>query len=187
MTAFLPFPIFSILFIGTAFLLPPPAVVAANGPGSGQRVLVVLSSTGEIHRGVLQGMADVLQTQGSKPRLDIHTWKPGTTNEAVLRSMLSRHPNLIVTIGTRATQTVLEAETDGAVLSVLVPNSSYRQLVTENGHQGAASAVYLDQPPERQMALARILLPGHGAPACCSAAGRQGARRGCVWPRNARG
>lgn len=160
MTAFRPLPVLYILLIGITFLFPPFAVMAADGSGPGNGVLVVLSSAGEIHRNVLHGIAAVLQTQALEPHLDIHTQEPGPTHETALRRKLSRHPSLIVTIGTRATQAVFEAQTDGPVLSVLVPERTFLQLATENGRLNTASAVYLDQPPDRQIALARILLPG---------------------------
>lgn len=160
MTAFRRLPAFYILFIGLAFFLASPVAMAVDRPSLGNRVLVVLSSAGKMYRTVLRGITEVLQTRGLESRLDTHIREPGAAHEAALRRKLSRHPSLIVTIGTRATRSVLEAETDGPILSVLVPERTFLKLAAENDRLDTASAVYLDQPPDRQMALARILLPG---------------------------
>lgn len=69
--------------------------------------------------------------------------------------------DLIVTVGVRATETVLKNGTQSPVLSTLVPRQSFLQLRRNSGvSEGKLSAVYLDQPWARRLALVREALPG---------------------------
>ena len=74
-------------------------------------------------------------------------------------------PNLIVTVGTQASQHLAAQGGDTPVLSVLTPRVSFDALAREwrkrrAGNGGAQlSAIYLDQPPQRHFALIRELFP----------------------------
>jgi ABC-type uncharacterized transport system substrate-binding protein len=74
-------------------------------------------------------------------------------------------PNLIVAVGTQASQRLAAQGGDTPVLSVLTPRVSFDEIARERrkryGGNGAAqlSAIYLDQSPQRHFALIRELFP----------------------------
>ena len=65
--------------------------------------------------------------------------------------------DLLVTIGVRAATRLQTSRSSIAVLNVLIPQEAYRTLDVSAGNKPAA--IFLDQPIERQFALARALLP----------------------------
>lgn len=80
---------------------------------------------------------------------------PASANHAALAGA-----SLIVTVGGQAAQTTVALETASPVLHVLLSRSTLDAL----GHRpGSApwSAIVLDQPAERQIALIRLALPAH--------------------------
>lgn len=65
---------------------------------------------------------------------------------------------LVMPVGVRALRTVLAAQSGELVLAALVPRSAFDRLVSEaDGRR--VSALFLDQPLARQMALIRVALP----------------------------
>jgi len=68
---------------------------------------------------------------------------------------------LFVGLGVRATQSLLSAGVTAPVLSALIPRRSFEQLLQSSGRNtsGLLSAIYLDQPLRRQLALVRLALP----------------------------
>lgn len=68
---------------------------------------------------------------------------------------------LFVGLGVRATQSLLSADVTAPVLSALIPRRSFEQLLHSSGRNtsGLLSAIYLDQPLRRQLALVRLALP----------------------------
>jgi ABC-type uncharacterized transport system substrate-binding protein len=69
---------------------------------------------------------------------------------------------LIVTVGARALQAVRKGGGRSPVIGVLVPRSAYERIVHDGGEPAGSvvSAVYLDQPPERQLNLVRVVASG---------------------------
>lgn len=66
--------------------------------------------------------------------------------------------SLIVTIGARAADMVAKLQVKPSVLSTMIPRSLYERVPPRQG--GAqTSAIYLDQPIERQLEFIRLLLP----------------------------
>lgn len=65
---------------------------------------------------------------------------------------------LIVPVGVRALRTTLTADTALPVLAALVPRSAFDRIV-DPAHTRRVSAVFLDQPLARQLALIRVALP----------------------------
>lgn len=63
----------------------------------------------------------------------------------------------VVTIGTQAARAVAESNYRGPVLHALVPHSGFEWL--GSGRRGQVSAIFIDQPAERQIALIREALP----------------------------
>jgi len=134
-------------------LLPGPA------PAAAARVAVVMSANGPIYHRVQSSLVTSLANAGADSVTS--TWvlpRPGQAPPAAMDDY-----RLIVAIGTKATRWALHRDGDTPVLSLLVPEVTFRALLGEAGAAGGhppASAVYLDQPVERQLDLARIALPG---------------------------
>ena len=63
----------------------------------------------------------------------------------------------VVTIGTQTARAVAESNYRGPVLHALVPHSGFEWL--GSGRRGQVSAIFIDQPAERQIALIREALP----------------------------
>lgn len=70
-------------------------------------------------------------------------------------------PQLFVALGAAAAQALAKTEFRVPVLCTLLPRSSFEHILGEVGRKssGQFSAVYLDQPPSRQLALIRQALP----------------------------
>ena len=68
---------------------------------------------------------------------------------------------LIVTLGFEAAQALVTSEVRTPVLSALLPRSSFERILRVSGRKvsGQLSAIYLDQPLSRQLALIRLALP----------------------------
>lgn len=123
-------------------------VQLASGEG---RVDVVLSGPGTLYTEV----ADSLDARLSRnPRArDLHLVRmqagdPRVAGDAVLA----------VGVGMKACQSLLEAESPKPTLCALVPRAGFERLVG-GGSGRRISAIYLDQPITRELALARSLLP----------------------------
>ncbi len=67
----------------------------------------------------------------------------------------------IVTIGTRALLEALREHPEAPVLALMIPSQTFRELVDDYRQPDSppVAGVFLDQPVERQLALARLLLP----------------------------
>ena len=72
-----------------------------------------------------------------------------------------RSSKLIVTLGLEAAQALVTSEARTPVLSALLPRSSFERILRVSGRKvsGQLSAIYLDQPLSRQLALIRLALP----------------------------
>jgi ABC-type uncharacterized transport system substrate-binding protein len=69
---------------------------------------------------------------------------------------------LVVAIGSRATQIMFETMLEQPLLSVLVPKITHDTLLArfpDDSAHASRAAIYIDQPAQRQIALARTLLP----------------------------
>lgn len=93
--------------------------------------------------------------------------RPGTAGSGLdpIGDDAGARPNLIVAVGTRASQQLATLGGDTPVLSVLTPRVSFDEIAREwrnrrAGNGGAPlSAIYLDQSPQRHFALIRELFP----------------------------
>lgn len=125
------------------------------------RIQVLLSDTTEAYREVDASLRRALEAWAPgrvEPETHALTALPGG-----LKSLLAQKPALIVPVGLRATAVALRDAGAVPVLSLLVPESDYAALWA-NLQPGAAaprtrSAIYLDQPLERQLDLLQLLLP----------------------------
>ena len=72
-----------------------------------------------------------------------------------------RSSKLIVTLGYEAAQALVSSDVRTPVLSALLPRSSFERVLRASGRKVSSqlSAIYLDQPLSRQVALIRLALP----------------------------
>jgi len=69
--------------------------------------------------------------------------------------------DLIVTVGSDAFRQMLRRAGNAPIMATLLPRQSYERILAEVGRpRGRVGAIYLDQPPARQAAFIRQILPG---------------------------
>ena len=70
-------------------------------------------------------------------------------------------PKLIVALGSEASAVLAKADTRLPVLCTLLPRSSFERILRTSGRKSSSqfSAIYLDQPLNRQLELIRLALP----------------------------
>lgn len=110
-----------------------------------QQVTVVLSEVG----GVYQAFGDLLRDKLQSSASVLNFTRVGET---------LKQGDLYIAVGMKAAAEL--AGKDIPVLNVFIPKSGHDGLLLENRRRGTSySAIYLDQPPERQIALLRAILP----------------------------
>jgi ABC-type uncharacterized transport system substrate-binding protein len=131
------------------------------GAANSADILAVLDEDNKIHRIVLNSLRTALENSQAVRQIELRTYNLGANSNTFDVSSNSE-AKLIVTIGTRASQAVLESGINKPVMSILVPKSSYELLIKQaegDNLQRHTSAIYIDQPIERQISLAQSLLP----------------------------
>lgn len=113
-------------------------------------VAVMLSETGRPHLEVLEALRSELG-RGAGANIVLITEQEG----------IAKGTSLIVAVGVRATEFLVKAGTPAPVLATLVPRASFdaafSQIPEKERHK--FSAVFLDTPPRRQLALLRLAFP----------------------------
>ena len=127
--------------------------LCAAEAAAASKVLVLVDPQNDTHQLVLE------------PLLQLNTADPDAATAVEIAALDYRNQDqakidaadLLITIGVRAATRLQSAPPGVAVLNVLIPREAYRGLnvSTEN----SPAAIFLDQPIERQFALARALLP----------------------------
>ncbi|MBS0543204.1 MAG: hypothetical protein JSR40_05625 [Proteobacteria bacterium] len=126
------------------------AAHAAN-PATNLSVAVVTSSIDGPYRETLQALRRGLLA--AEPDATVDELATSTVTAADLA-----HRRLVITVGTQAAQRVAELGPTRPVLHTLLPASAFERLPrTTAGNP--RTAIFLDQPAERQIALLRIALP----------------------------
>jgi len=93
--------------------------------------------------------------------LDGSTWKLSRQPVGAEHADEGERPDLIIAAGSSALRQVLNRGGNTPVIATLIPRQAYDKLVAESGNRNRRlSAIYLDQPPARQAAFLRQLLPG---------------------------
>ena len=94
----------------------------------------------------------------SVPGLKIQLLAPGAEGAA---ARLPDDTFMVLAVGVQATRTTLaaQAESRWPLLSVMVPRTSFDALSPVPRNARRISAIYIDQPPQRQLELIRIVLP----------------------------
>ncbi|THF61357.1 ABC transporter substrate-binding protein [Pseudothauera rhizosphaerae] len=128
----------------TALALHPAGAAHADAP-----VLLVLGDVGEAHEETAEAIRQALP-RGTE--VDQIGWS------AVAGSHL-RGRRVVVTVGGRAAQAVAAAAPPVPVLHTLLTRTSFARLPAASRTGAEVSAVFLDQPAQRQVALIRLALP----------------------------
>ncbi len=118
-------------------------------------VVVVSSERGPAYGQAMQALAVELE-RAAVPRSDVLDL---TVDELLTAGSLN--PRLFVALGSRAVSAMAESKTAVPVLSTLVPRSSFEQILRASGRKASAqfSALYLDLPLQRHLALIREAMP----------------------------
>lgn len=147
----------SVLFALTFSLLG--AGAGAQVPDVAARVVIVSSDTAPAYTQTAEALTDSLVHQGI-PRADIsQSFAADLT--ARLTSGQPPRPVIFVALGSEATQLLVAAGSPTPVLSALIPRRSFERILRSHGKVTSArlSAIYLDQPLARQLALIRQAFP----------------------------
>lgn len=122
-------------------------------PAPAARVGAVLSAQDAAYRELYTSLRDTLTARGHSVDL---------LDSLAGQRLTAGDERLIVAVGVRAVEAVAASATAAPVLAVLVPRQWYlergRELLSAGGRRHA-SAIVVDQPPERQAALIRLALP----------------------------
>ncbi len=134
------------LFLAAAWL------VLGASPAAAARVVVVLSDDSAPYQEVYQAL---------RARLEGSPHEVGRVYADAASAASLGEARLAVAVGVRAAEALASLAGRPPVLAVLVPRAWYQKTgrvrLAEGGH--AASAIYLDQPFERQVRLIRLALP----------------------------
>jgi ABC-type uncharacterized transport system substrate-binding protein len=123
---------------------------ASTALAAPQQVQLVLSGAGDPYRGLASSLEARLRRDGDARRLGLLPMQA--------REFDGARADLTVSVGMKACETVVAAGTARPALCVLVPKAGFRRLA-QDASTDRLSAIYLDQPVARQLALARALLP----------------------------
>ena len=129
-------------------------LIMGSGPAAAARAAVVLSDDSAPYQEVYQVINAYLDnTPHAASRIYAENLSASSLSEA----------RLVVAVGVRAAESLAALPLRIPVLAVLVPRAWYdktgRTLLTGGGRQ-VVSAIYLDQPFERQGQLIRLAFPG---------------------------
>jgi ABC-type uncharacterized transport system substrate-binding protein len=128
------------------------------------RVLLVTGGAHAIEQELIDAVRTKLATNGGTA-IELNVVALSELGAATADHTGNGRPNLIVAVGTQASQRLAARGGDTPVLSVLTPRVSFDEIAREwrkrHGGDGGArlSAIYLDQSPQRRFALIRELFP----------------------------
>ena len=90
--------------------------------------------------------------------LEGSNWKIAVSGKSA--DPLAGPPDLIVTAGGEALRQALARPPSVPIIATLLPRQTYEKILADSGKaRGRTTAIYLDQPPARQAAFLRQLLP----------------------------
>lgn len=121
------------------------------------RVVIVSSDGTAAYMEAAQALIDELARAGVSPygirRLSLPEWEA--------RPVPTVSPRIYVAMGTQATATLAASKLSAPVLATLLPRSSFERVLRSSGRNASAdfTAIYLDQPLQRQLSLIRLALP----------------------------
>jgi ABC-type uncharacterized transport system substrate-binding protein len=118
-------------------------------------VVVVLSSENGPYREFAQAVEKTVRRETTRPpRITV-----ARLHEADAVLSAADKPELVVPVGTRALEHVLHSSIPVPMLAGLIPSTTYDSIMREWPRVAASSAVFLDQPVQRRLALVKIAIP----------------------------
>jgi ABC-type uncharacterized transport system substrate-binding protein len=141
------------LLTGLCFLL------ASLGLQAQVRVVVVSSDSGAAYVDTTQSLLKVLETEGLT-RYVVKQIRVAELTEQLAQEQLA-NAGLFVALGADASMALARFDSKVPVLSTLLPRASFMRILAQSGRRVSPqfSALYLDQPLARQLALLRLVLP----------------------------
>jgi len=128
-------------------------LILVSAPAAAARVAVVLSSDSSPYQEVYQVVRSLLNASQHEPS---RLYADKLTAPAL------EGASLVIAVGVRAAEALASHPNQSPVLTVLVPRAWYlktgRSRLSDSGRRNV-SAIYLDQPFERQVQLIRLALP----------------------------
>lgn len=144
------------LLVAVAFALSVSGLAQASGQA---HVTIVVSEESDAYSEVAAAIRTVLeQRPGINP---VVTVLPLQGIVARKIDLAREHPDLIVAVGVRAAQYLAAQNLSPPLLAALIPRQAFEKIARQRDYR-MFSAVFLDQPPSRQMELIRLALPGRG-------------------------
>ena len=120
-------------------------------------VVVVLSNDSSSYREVVEGVKSAwVQSANSVPAFQVVPLSGSVINPELLTG---KGVEAIIAVGVQAAQAVFAIDVRRPVLVTLIPKSSFDKLHLNKNNSPDISAIFLDQPLERQVALFGITLP----------------------------
>lgn len=116
------------------------------------KVWIALSEPGGVYAETAEAIRAEVE-QGGGTDVIVKPWQELAPSSAV-------PPRLVITVGMGALRGLAEARGKAPLLAALVPRAGYTGLATTLTQGGTHSAVWLDQPAARQLALIKLALPG---------------------------
>jgi putative tryptophan/tyrosine transport system substrate-binding protein len=120
------------------------------------RVAVALSDAGGAYAEVAQSLREGLIAAG-RYRVDVVV--AGEESSDFAARLDGSHAVVVVTVGMRAASAVQQMGLSTPVLFTLVPRTALERLLSTSKGNGQRAGIYLDQPPERQLELVKLIIP----------------------------
>lgn len=133
--------------------------VQAEPTSVSDRVVIVSSGTAGAYAEAAQALVDGL-VHADVPRQDILQLTAADMAWRIKQGQVPQ-PSVFVALGSDATQVLAGAKLSAPVLSALIPRTSFERILRDSGRTASSqlTALYLDQPLNRQLALIRLAWP----------------------------
>ena len=132
-----------------AALLAGSAACAWQSARGEEPVVLVLSNAGGAYEQVATAMRAELRSYPEVIELPLQD----------VDKLAGKRPRAVAAVGTKACERVAQAKLSAPLLCTLIPHAAFEAIAKGAGKPAHLSAVVLDQPLARQMALIRVLLP----------------------------
>ena len=127
-------------------------LLTARGLHAAPLEIIVVSEENRVHARILESTREVLEARGIEATL--REIRPGAL-------VAAERPGLVITLGARAAQS-LKDELPTPVLHAAIARTFFEELLASDEpatHPHGHSALFLDQPPARQIAAMQLALP----------------------------
>jgi len=122
-------------------------------------ILLVATSRTATYTDFIEAFSSSLATNGDKTHphqeellfLDEENFNP---------QQINANTRLLITVGTKAARMIAKQDIGIPILNTLIPESAYLNISTTATPCAHHSAIFIDQPVQRQVTLARALFPG---------------------------